>query len=83
MTMHAPTRGDDAFVLTAATVRHDGLGTRVTDASGGHVGFGRAVGPSRRRAGASERGQSQRGVGHKKKKIVRYSKERERERERE
>ena len=50
------------------TVRHDGLGTRVTDAGGGHVGFGRAVG---RRDVVRERQKgdaSQRGVGHKKKK---------------
>jgi hypothetical protein len=50
------------------TVRHDGLGTRVTDAGGGHVGFGRTVG---RRDVVRERQKgdaSQRGVGHKKKK---------------
>ena len=50
------------------TVRHDGLGTRVTDAGGGHVGFGWALG---RRDVVRERQKgdaSQRGVGHKKKK---------------
>ena len=56
------------------TVRHDGLGTRVTDAGGGHVGFGRTVGPSRRRRERPKGDKSQRGVGPQKKRI-RYSKE--------
>ena len=49
------------------TVRHDGLGTRVTDAGGGHVGFGWTVGPSRRRRERLKGDKSQRGVRSQKK----------------
>ena len=48
------------------TVRHDGLGTRVTDAGGGHVGFGRTVGPSRRRRERPKGDKSRKGVPEKK-----------------
>ena len=60
------------------TVRHDGLGTRVTDAGGGHVGFGRTVGPSRRRRERPKGDASQRGVGHKKKRLDRKKREKNR-----